>query len=156
MHQLAVHHHEGLGDGPLEARRLVSLVVAEGEEELAEPGVSLLVALRAISRPMSTRRGEQGIEELLRRHGAELHRVEQPLFLVRALRLDAAGLIGPRRHDPANQLLDVVSAGLELLRQLVQQLGLRGGIVGAQVINGVDEAPAQEVGPHPVGHGTDR
>ena len=40
LHQLAVHHHQGLGDGPLEARALVRLVVGEGEHELAEPSVA--------------------------------------------------------------------------------------------------------------------
>ena len=71
LHQLAVHHHEGLGDGPLEARRLVSLVVAEGEEELAQPGVALLIALGAISGPMRIGGREQGIKELLRRSWGE-------------------------------------------------------------------------------------
>src|SRR5271166_2151598 len=42
--QLAVHHHERLGDCALKTRCLFPLVIAEGEEELPQPGVSLLIA----------------------------------------------------------------------------------------------------------------
>src|SRR5262249_46910342 len=56
LHQLSVHHHQGLWDRPLEAGRLIPLVVAEGEEELTEPGIPLLVALDAVSSAMGIRR----------------------------------------------------------------------------------------------------
>ena len=116
LHQLAVHHHEGLGNRPLEARRLLALVVGEGEEELAEPLVALPVAAVAAAGLMGLRRGEQRVEELLGRHRLELHVAEErPLPSRPPFVLDAAELVGPAGHDPADQLLDVVAAVLEFL-----------------------------------------
>src|SRR5271157_1998033 len=57
--ELAVHHHERLGDRALKIRCLFPLVIAEGEEELPQPGVSLLIALDAVAGAMGVRRGQQ-------------------------------------------------------------------------------------------------
>ena len=47
LHQLAVHHHQRLGNRPLEAGRLFGFIVGEGEEELPQPGVALAIVFVA-------------------------------------------------------------------------------------------------------------
>src|SRR5271157_1771392 len=123
-HELAVHHHERLGDCALKIRGLFPLVIAEGEEELPQPGVSVLIALNAVAGAMGVRRGQQRVEELLWRHGPQLHEIEQAFFLFHSLALHTAGLVSTAGHDPADQLLHVITAFLELARQLVQELGI--------------------------------
>ncbi len=66
------------------------------------------------------------------------------------LRLDAAELVRLAGHDPAAELLDVVAALAEVLGELVEHLGMAGLVVRAEVVHRVDEAPAEEVRPHPV------
>ena len=152
-HELAVHHHERLRDGPLKARGFVSLVVAEGEQELLEPVFASLIAAVATAGLMGVSRRQQRVEKLLRRHGPKLHRVEQTLLFLRPFHAHAAGVVGAGGRDQADQVLDIVAVRLKLLGQPVEQLGMGGRIVRTQVINRIDEPPAHEVGPHPVGRG---
>jgi hypothetical protein len=68
-------------------------------------------------------------------------------------RLDAGQRVGVGEHQGADQQLDVVAAGDEGAAQLVEQLGMAGGVLGGQVIDRVHQADAEEVGPQAVGQG---
>ncbi len=150
LHQLAVHHHQGLGNRPLEARPLVPLVVGEGEDELVEPLVALRGRRRVAAGLVGRGRRQQRVEELLGRHRLQRHVAEKRLvLLVRpwSSRSKAVRLAG---HDPADQRLDVVAALLKLLRQPVEQLGIARRVVRPEVVDRVDDPSAHEVAPHPV------
>ena len=52
----------------------------------------------------------------------------------------------------ADQMLDVEAAGDEVLGQRVEQFGIARRIRAASVVDRVDDAASQKVGPHPIGH----
>ena len=120
LHELAVHHHERLGNGALKAGRFLGFIVGEGEDELPQPGVTPPVAVVARAGAMGHGRGQQRVEKLLRTHRLELHLAEQPVVFIASLCLPAhaAELVSPAGHDPAAELLDVVPALLEFLGEL--------------------------------------
>lgn len=63
-------------------------------------------------------------------------------------------LIRLRGDDGADEELHVVLVGHELGGQLVQQLRMAGGVlVGRFVVDGVDDADAEEMGPEAIGPG---
>src|ERR1700677_5082846 len=70
------------------------------------------------------------------------------------MRGNARALIGPRQGDGLDEILDVELVGDELLRQLRQQLRMAGGVfVGRLIINRINNAEAEEMGPYAVGPG---
>ena len=64
--QLAVHHQQGLRDGAVEGRGLVVFVGAEGDDELLQPFVALLLPGRPVGLPRVVRvgRNQQRIVKL--------------------------------------------------------------------------------------------
>ena len=152
LHQLAVHHHQRLGDRPLEARRFLGLVVGEGEEELPQPGVALAVAVVAAagldgpsSPSAASRRAAPGVIGLSCIEAEERPRPSRSPSS-RTLLSWYARLAMIQRQS----FLTSYPLSLEVLGELVEQLGVAGRVVRAEVVDRIDEAPAEEVGPHPI------
>src|SRR5207245_10339671 len=56
-------------------------------------------------------------------------------------------LVGPTLANRLNQMLETVSVIGQVLGQSVEQLGIRGGIGHAHVVQGIHDAAAEKVGP---------
>ena len=63
---------------------------------------------------------------------------------------DAAEVVGLAVANPADQRLLVEAVVLVALAQLLEQFGVRRLVLVVEVVDGVDEALAEEVGPHAV------
>ena len=62
-----------------------------------------------------------------------------------------AQLVGSRLHDPSDQWLQPHAVGLEVGGDRVQERGVGRRIRLAEIIDRIDDAPAQQVKPDPVG-----
>ena len=64
------------------------------------------------------------------------------------------GQVGPLiclgRDDHAHQGAEVVAAGDELVGQVIERFGMAGRVVVAEVIDRIDEAAAEQLGPDAV------
>ena len=59
-------------------------------------------------------------------------------------------LVGARLHDGALEAADIETALDKFLGEPREELGVGGGIAGADIVEGIDEADAEEVAPHAV------
>ena len=96
---------------------------------------------------------EQGVEELLGRHGLHQHVAEEGVVFFVVLGSAAGEVIGFGGGDPADQGLDVVAGVAEVGGQAVEEFRVAGRVMVAEVVDRVDEAAAQEVAPGRVDEG---
>ena len=85
-----------------------------------------------------------------RRKPLEGHAGEQPRIFLTLVRLPAAELVRPAGRDGTNQELEIELVGRELAGQLVEQLGMTGGIVGGEIVDRVDDPDPEKMSPQAI------
>ena len=160
LDQIAVEHHQHLGDRPVEGGRLIPFVGAERDGELRQPFVLLPGSLLPLFLGLiGLGGGEQRLIELLGAHLPEIEMRELRLLpdrgIVGGIPLgDPTGeRVGVGESDPADELLRVEALLAEPLAEAVEQFGVRRRVVITQIVDRTGESIAEEVAPDPIHRG---
>src|SRR5262249_49865904 len=147
-----VHQPQGLRDAFFVFSRLGVLAGAEERDKLlarrARPALAGAGAAGRVAPParLAEDRAER-VVKLLRRERLDAHVAEEHRVFFIARDWAAGALIRLTVANGAEEELHVEAAGGELLRQLSQQLGVRGNALLVHIVDRVDDARAEHLAP---------
>ena len=62
-------------------------------------------------------------------------------------------MVGARQGDGLDEVVEIEVMSREIFGEGVEERFVRGGVGGAEIVDGFNEAAAEEHAPHAVGHG---